>query len=383
MNPRHFPAVTLVAALLLLLLAPVASASSQQPCWKAELSVGNPTLVLGEPVYFKITLTNLSDHEVVMPRQPRLWGPYCNLEVEPLDPAHRAEFFQHLGRGQGSPVSVVMTKHPYPAHAEVVIGWLHVFTPMRVGSYRAQYACEVPEIGPDVNPKTKQLESNDEVWRGSVSSNEVVVQAMAPEGIDAQAYEALDHAPMIPSRYGGLLRRFPTSRYSAYVVWSIAAKGMGGKDTDGCVRYAAHGVTYGNSVPCDKEDGCREDGSMHLNAEEMVRWGTRWSRLILKAHPDIWFADEVQLKLALDEYLLGDHASCQARLEDLAEHGRADVAAKAADILAAMRAKGMLEGAEPAPAAAPVPVPAPDPAPVPAPDPAPDSAPAPAPGAGR
>ncbi len=371
MNPRHFPAVTLVAALLLLLLAPVASASSQQPCWKAELSVGNPTPILGEPVYFKIVLTNLTDHEVVMPRQPRLWGPYCNLEVEPLDPAHRAEFFQHLGRGQGSPVSVVMTKHPYPAHAEVVIGWLHVFTPMRVGSYRAQYVCEVPAIGPDVNPQTKQLESNDEVWRGSFSSNEVMVEVAEPEGIDARAYGAFDKAPFNSSCFGELLGTFPGSIYTAYVVWTQHAKGTATWDTGVALRLAEEGNRYGNEIPCFHEEGCRAEHWMSMSADQVTSWENKWFSTVLRSHPDAWFADEVRLRLALNLYSIGDHASCQARLEDLAEHGHPDVAAKAADLLAAMRANGMLEGAEPAPAAAPVPVPAPDPAP--------DSA----PGAGR
>ncbi len=230
-------------------------------------------------------------------------------------------------------------------------------------------------VHPQVNPDTKQLESNDEVWRGSFESNEVTVRISEPQGVDAEVLEALGAHPMHSGRYGELLSRFPGSIYAAYWIWHYHAKGTATWDTDVALRLAEEGNRYGNEIPCFHEEGCRTDHSMSVNATQLTAWENKWFSTVLRSHPDAWFADEVRLRLALNLYSIGDHASCQARLEDLAEHGRPDVAANAADVLAAMRAKGMLEGTEPPPAAAPVPVP--DPAP------APDSAPAPAPGADR
>jgi len=73
-----------------------------------------------------------------------------------------------------------------------------------------------------------------------------------------------------------------------------------------------------------------------------VKWRKGWFDTILKHHPNIWFADEVRFRIALDDYLLGDTDGCEAGLEDLAEHGKPYVATKAGELLAAMKAKGML-----------------------------------------
>ncbi len=355
----------------------LATAAAQDQAWKATLSVGGEAIVLGAPVYVRVVLNNLVDRPIVMPYQFELWGVYCGIQAEPLDPALRGEFFNRMPRPAGSQVPVVMAKHAYAPHSETAIGWVRLVTPPQPGDYRLRYLCDIPvdAIRPEVNPLTKQLESNDEVWRGSFSSNEVMVQVTEPDGVDAQAYEAFDKAPFNSSRFGELLSKFPGSIYAAYVVWTQHAKGTSTWDTDVALRLAEEGNRYGNEIPCFHEEGCRPDHSMSVNATQLTAWENKWFSTVLASHPDAWFSDEVRLRLVLNLYSTGDHASCETRLEDLAEHGRPDVAAKAADVLAAMRAKGMLEGTEPPPAAAPVPVP--DPAP------APDSAPAPAPGADR
>ncbi len=364
---------SILALSFVIALAPAAVGAGEQT-WKAELSVGNPAPILGEPVYFKITVTNLTDHEVVMPREPKLWGPYCNLEVEPLDPAYRAEFFQHLGRPQGSPVPIVITKHSYSAHAQIVIGWLYVFTPMRTGGYRARYVCDVPDsaVAPDVNPKTKELESNEEVWRGSFASKDVVVRAERPSGVDADAYEALAHGPINMARPNALLTLFPSSTYAAYVVWEKYAQGWAGVDPAEAVALLGRGYAFETGLTwCNSDARPAPGADARLSGSRYVECRNAWLELALSHHPDIWIADEMRLRLAVDHFVLGDRAGTEAKLAILAEHGRPDVATKAGELLAAMRAKGMFEA--PAPAAAPDPVAAPVPGsgPVPAPGGAP------------
>jgi hypothetical protein len=82
---------------------------------------------------------------------------------------------------------------------------------------------------------------------------------------------------------------------------------------------------------------------MWLKADELVAWRDRWFASVLKDHPDIWFADDLRFNLALDHYLLGDKAGCEAALEELAASRRPYVAAKVEQLLEAMREKGMLE----------------------------------------
>ena len=71
-----------------------------------------------------------------------------------------------------------------------------------------------------------------------------------------------------------------------------------------------------------------------------------WLNTVLRNHPEIWFADEIRFKLAIDRYRLGESESSVAELEDLAEHGKPYVATKAGDLLSAMKAKGMLQEKE-------------------------------------
>jgi len=166
----------------------------------------------------------------------------------------------------------------------------------------------------------------------------------APDGIDKEAYEAFDRNPLGDSeRWGELLRRFSTSTYAAYVVWKQGAKGTAGTKVENALHYMAGNVRYGNSAPCDDEARCDNNDWMALSADEIVTWEDRWFDVVLKNHPNIWFSDEVRLKLALDHYLLGDKDGCADSLEELADHGRPDVATKAGDLLSAMKAKGMLE----------------------------------------
>jgi len=186
----------------------------------------------------------------------------------------------------------------------------------------------------------------------------VEFEIVPAQGLDAQVLEAFGGDPLGLWPYRGkkrpgrneLLRRFPESTYAAYVVWKRWAKGaaLGWKNEearDVFLRYlekdpADEYLTW--NLPC-REDGVPDASVItRFRMPEAARCRDAWLELVLESHPDIWFADEIRLRLALDRYRMGDKAACESMLEDLAEHGREDVAAKARELLSAMRAKGML-----------------------------------------
>lgn len=189
------------------------------------------------------------------------------------------------------------------------------------------------------------------VWDGVVMSDEVKIEVTRPEGIDKEAYEAFGHNPLGDSeRWGELLRRFPTSTYAAYLVWTRWGRVTAGVwksagDRDKFLAWLSGDpdqeyLTW--NLPC-AEDG-RTDGAVttRLGGRKALACRDRWLELVLDHHPDIWFADEVLLRLALDRYRLADKDACAAGLADLAEHGKPYVASKAGELLSAIRAKGML-----------------------------------------
>ena len=183
------------------------------------------------------------------------------------------------------------------------------------------------------------------LWTGSVASPAVTIDVTEPEGIDKEAYDAFGGDPLGElGQSWGVLRRFPSSTYAAYFVWDQYAQGAVGVNADSAADSVAQGPIHKNGVvPCDQEGQMSSTNSSILSGTSFVRCRDNWLRLALDNHPDIWFADEMRLRVALDSCLLGDKSGCAAQLHDLAQHGRPYVAAKAGELLAAMQAKGMLE----------------------------------------
>jgi hypothetical protein len=204
-----------------------------------------------------------------------------------------------------------------------------------VGAYRAKFT--ISSQGPYKNQEGEEFDA----WEGTASSPVLAIHVTEPEGVDKRAYEYFDGDPVPFSdragRLGDLLRRFPTSTYAAYVVWEYSAKGITHMSADELISYVAGNIDLiGNSVP--DQSGSWQD----YTGEAFLRWRDDWSELILQHHPQIGIGDELRFVTALDRYLLGDKDGCAVGLEDLAEHGKPYVASKAGELLAAMKAKGML-----------------------------------------
>lgn len=153
-------------------------------------------------------------------------------------------------------------------------------------------------------------------------------------------WDILDHASCPPrSKEIGIncLQKFPISTYAAYVIYqSCGAKGtMASEPIDIAKAIACGGLNYPESVPDDT--GQWKDGWQILTAEKYPKWRDKWIDNILKNHPDIWFADALRLRRAVEDYSHKRTESLLTDIETLSKTGNPDVAKKAQEILAALK----------------------------------------------
>jgi len=315
--------------------------------WVATVEVGSETIIVGEPFNVHVVITNRSTTEVVMPAPVGLCGRFSGLVMSGPDSPGGEESLGGLPCPAVLPFPVFMTKRTYEPGEKVAI-WDTDHYPRHVGTYMFQFSCQAPESvrEPQRDFKSGKTEVNSEVWAGHFASNSVLIQAVEPQGIDKQAYEAFGPAVVFDSKgQGELLRRFPTSTYAAYVVWKRTWPGLASVTTD----VPLYGMERGPgsfppiSLPCvDPQSAACEDVGFPPTGQEGARRQAAWLDLVLRSHPGIWFADELRFKRAYAAFFLGDKDACEAGLEDLAQHGKPYVASKARELLAAMKAKGML-----------------------------------------
>jgi len=315
----------LIAAALLMTSGLVAA---QKDAWSLSFEVSSDRYIVREPIWTRVVLTNQSGQEV--PKAGAYGELYLDGSERPCRPYSGPTGPEVVGKGEGE-----YDPPEAPPGAEVAV-WLNAGEQCRL-SHDGAASIGRHEIC------YRDQESNGLRSRSVCASFSIE----APEGIDREAYEAFGHDPLKRSeRYGDLLRRFPGSTYAAYVVWSKHAKGWASVETDRAVEVLILGFKHERGLaPCDAKLRPVGDTEIRLSGASYVQCRDAWLNSALKHHPEIWFADEIRLRLALDQYLLGEQAACSAQLEDLSIRARADVATKASQLLAALRAKGMLEGA--------------------------------------
>jgi hypothetical protein len=196
------------------------------------------------------------------------------------------------------------------------------------------------------NPAAGQWEA----WTGEVKSEETHIRIISPQGIDKKAYEATNRCPMC--KPDALLGDFPTSTYAAYAVWHLSgAEGMGRSDpgriiADRSKDGARTPLEVINllemiNVPYDIIDGKKIGGEIH--GKVAIAWRAKWFGIVLKAHPDIWFANELKLRTAIDQLTLKNYQAAQAELEAIAKDDEAPMAPKAKEYLGLMKQKGWIK----------------------------------------
>jgi hypothetical protein len=195
---------------------------------------------------------------------------------------------------------------------------------------------------------------------------EIPVTVEAPQGEDAAYLQCLDKAvneapPKFSGPYQGALKwmevsdsarvqsqqialsQYPTSTYAAYVVYETSgAKGLMSSDPAYVCQSIAEGSFLSSGSVPDDTGKCK-DGWQSLTMEGVLKWREKWFSIVLKNHPDIWFADELRLKKAVDQIALKNYQAGAADLEQLCSNAKPDVAKKARQYLGLIKQKGWIK----------------------------------------
>jgi hypothetical protein len=171
-------------------------------------------------------------------------------------------------------------------------------------------------------------------WEGKVESNECYVTVVTPKGIDKEAYEYFKGSPL--SNPTELLKNYPTSTYAAYLIYD-RLRGFAQADFTNprFLKSLETGVFLSNSYPT-------EAGWIWFKGEDNAAWWSKWAEVILKNHPDIWFADELRLKVAINQVALKKYKEGEAELEKLSKETKPYIAEKAEKFLDLMKQKGWI-----------------------------------------
>jgi hypothetical protein len=170
-----------------------------------------------------------------------------------------------------------------------------------------------------------------------IQSNHIKFRIVKPTGIDLEVYNKYHNScNQITLTPQDLLQKFPTSTYAGYVVYqSSGAKGLMASDPINIVKAIMDGgIDYPESLPDDT--GKWKSGWQIITRDKYPEWRDKWFNLILKNHPDIWFADALRLRKAVEDYSHKKTESSLGEIENLSKNASPDVAKKAKEILEAL-----------------------------------------------
>lgn len=155
------------------------------------------------------------------------------------------------------------------------------------------------------------------------------------------------------------LAKHPTSTYAALVIYGSMKWAGDWEPTERnkslFVGSLETGSFLSNSYPDDT--GQSKDGWRSMKGEEAAKWWDKWITIILKNHPDIWFADELRLRRALNQVALKKYDAGAADLKTLARDAKEPVASRARLIIDLIQEKGWIKPEASPPPPPPLPTP--------------------------
>ena len=86
-------------------------------------------------------------------------------------------------------------------------------------------------------------------------------------------------------------------------------------------------------------DPAWKGGLMGLSGEDAVKWREEWFGLVLKNHPDVWFADDLKFKQSCDQLLVNRENAGLCGLETLSTQARPEIAKKAKALVGLLKQK--------------------------------------------
>ena len=348
----------LIAVFLLLI--------SCSPVSAQELSFGLSTskALVAEPVYLDVSLcAAVPKGEVWVTNEG-----FLSLQAQgPDGPCKRTFQVQsELAKPPspwGSATTILLTAEHGTWRKRLIVNEEYVIE--RPGTYRLLIQWKTPPLDPLGKERAlKQLATTARNLRphfleGFSKQTEISVEFTCPQGKDAEAYAMMADGPCPkkpfstvslihydPDKMLNLLKDFPTSTYAAYVIYGRMSGFMQWEPTEDKKNMFAAGIEAGgwfsNSYPDDT--GKSKDGSVWLKGQAAADWWAKWYEIILKNHPDIWFADELRLKKAVDQMCLKNYQAAQADLETLSKDPTFKQKDKAQAYLGLMKQKGWIKG---------------------------------------
>ncbi len=301
---------------------------------KLVIATRQQTALVGEPVYFSAQVTNEGPiTAIVKVNSGDVMGPWlymgCCKEALVIQAPDG-----HIHYGAFSVLYAVLKPGETKSTSDANCDGLVLSQP---GHYNVWAELESTGVSaePTVSPNPPRY---DYFWKGHAISNACSIDILAPTGVDAAAYQAFKGNPL--AHPVDLLKRFPTSTYAAYVVYGVM-HGFAGGDQPMFLRSIETGSYLSNSYPDDT--GKSKDGWRSLSGEQAAQWWVKWINIILSNHPDIWFADRLRLKRAVDQVALKNYQVGAADLQTLSQQANPDVAQKAQAILGEMKQKGWIQ----------------------------------------
>ncbi len=179
-------------------------------------------------------------------------------------------------------------------------------------------------------------------WEGQIKPQALHIRISEPIGVDRQALVALSGHPL--ENATELLERFPTSKYAAYAIWQHSdAKGLAESQPHKVLKAVETGLIYQSEMvlPCPDVSG--KMSPRRCNGREATACRAYWYAIVLKNHPDIWFADQIRLRSAIDQLALKNTQAAQADLEAIAKSEISGMAPKAKQYLDLMKQNGWIK----------------------------------------
>jgi hypothetical protein len=299
---------------------------AQSPCWTVRASACSATYLPGEPIYLALTIENNSGRSLAY---PGLAGKFyldavdapclardVPIATPPAAPPPGGTASQ--GEAKLEPSGTI--------HSELIniASWCNMTVGDRglLGEHTVRFRPHSNSLSPPEITATFRI--------------------ITAQGTDRDVYKKLPPSlrDIISDRSlvkVNLLREYPTTTYAAYVIYD-QMKRFTAQDPAAVVGSLEGGTFNSNSYPDEIDQS--KDGWKWLKGQAAADWWAKWYDVILKNHPDIWFADEMRLKKAVDQISVKNYQAAQADLEALSKDASFKQKDKAQAYLSLMKQKG-------------------------------------------
>jgi len=297
--------------------------------FKLQLIVPQTTYILKEPILVKGIVENTSGKTVTIAYGEK--GFKTGISMKRAD-----------GKQRNDCMRPVYVDYMGYTSTEIAPGWkkeinedLSYSCKDDPGEFIVQFggSSQGPYINYSSDPEEpRRMEKEIDAWKGALSSEPLRITIEQPQGEDKKAYDYFKGEPM--AKLDELLKKFPSSTYAAYVVYD-RLKGFADADFNNpkFLRSLETGIFLSNSYPT-------EGGWSWMKDEMNAAWWSKWAGIILKNHPEIWFADELRLKLAMNQVALKNYQAAEADFIKLSKEAKPCIAEKAALFVEIMKQKG-------------------------------------------